>query len=663
MVAVQCAQSIGSHENLRSDPFLLREQFNGIFSHPWDFIEKKTPESPWRTETRYKLTLKKFWDKYIDSDMVLGVRFGTHTVYGLYDIDIKSEYHPERGEEALDALTGELERYGICRVYAIRSSESRGIHLYFHFDRPVNTFRLACVIYRAAFDAGLEVKNGQLETFPNTKAYNNRYQGHRLPLQQGSCLLDREYQPCGKSLNEYLSVASWSAAGNDVECLESYFDEAYRWFCSRKRRGYRDNSDFYEQVAHAEREISEGFLGEIRLRVERGFEEFHQTNELLLTIAKLGRLAHGLSGEALVSYIQDTVVAAPGYVEYCRHKHEILRRCEEVARYAETHWVPYKRRCPENRGTYKELAARITDCTERNAERQHNARNRIVEAVEYIRRRDGELPDKVGLCKLKIRNVTKELFGISVSDATLRKPDNRVLWHPRYRVQQDGELKESESCGEHTPSNGFSKRTVSLERETVVSDRENRASESPGNMSAPQPVRHSESVLSENCGEEARPCEVVWPDGDRSESLNSLSHGESGEMGQTPALMKGCLVRILSDYLRFECERVYSSQVLETVGVTYLYTGYRGYGASGIVEYKGEKESKVQSILPGTNVEVLYNLHHSTVLKEYSKQRLIYIKPFETKQEWIDGIAVPVGQLVPLMIEDNRDTAGIRQNS
>ena len=53
--------------------------------------------------------------------------------------------------------------------------------------------------------------------------------------------------------------------------------------------------------------------------------------------------------------------------------------------------------------------------------------------VEYIQQEQGGLPQKVGECKLKIRNVTKELFGVSVSDATLKKPENLPLWHPKHR--------------------------------------------------------------------------------------------------------------------------------------------------------------------------------------------------------------------------------------
>ena len=48
---------------------------------------------------------------------------------------------------------------------------------------------------KAAEDAGLEIKKGQLETFPNTKRYNSLFNGHRLPLQQGSYLLDKDYVP------------------------------------------------------------------------------------------------------------------------------------------------------------------------------------------------------------------------------------------------------------------------------------------------------------------------------------------------------------------------------------------------------------------------------------------------------------------------------------
>lgn len=417
--------------------YALRHRFYQIFSHSWDFIAKETPESNWKSIKKYKLTEQKLSYKYNDPNIILGVRFGKETSHGLYDLDWGSIYDPREQEESLRKLKGELELWGIFRFVLLQSSLSQGLHLYFFLDRPVNTFRLACVMNKAAEDAGLKIKRGQLETFPNTKRYDSLFNGHRLPLQQGSCLLDLDYTPVSDCLEDFLDAAEWSAAGNDVDLLESRLNEAYEWFKTQKnQRIYNptpEDKDFIEQVDYAQREIKEGFLNHIRIRIEQGLDDFHQTNDLLLTIGKLARLLHGLSGNKLIQYIRETIVSCPGYTKYCRHKREIHRRCEEVARYAEKQWYPYRSRLRRDRPTYKHIKDALTNKTNLNIERQYNASSRVKMAVDHIKQEEGGLPNKVGECKLLIRNITKKLFGISVSDATLTKAENLTLWHPKHR--------------------------------------------------------------------------------------------------------------------------------------------------------------------------------------------------------------------------------------
>ncbi len=427
--------------------YAVRQKFQQLFSHGWDFILKETPESNWKTVKKYKLTEQKCWYKYTDPQKIVGLRFGKETRYGLYDLDWGSKYDPREQEESLRLLKAELELWGIFCLILIQSSDSQGLHLYFFLERPVNTFRLACVMNKAAFEAGLEVKRGQLETFPNTKRYNNLFNGHRLPLQKGSYLLDKDYIPYSDLVEDFLAAADWSAERNDTKLLESRLDEAYEWYKAKKNqeRIYNptpEDREFIEQVEYAQREIKEGFLNKIRHEIEQGFTDKGETNDLLLTIAMLGRILYGLAGQQLIDYIKETVMGCPGYYKYCNHKYEIDRRCRHVARYSEKKWFPYRSRLPKNRPTYKYIKDNLVNKTNLNLERQHNAQSRIIQAVEYIKQQQGKLPQKVGECKLVIRNVTKELFGISVSDATLTKAENLPLWHPKYQ-KAEGSVNET----------------------------------------------------------------------------------------------------------------------------------------------------------------------------------------------------------------------------
>ena len=656
--------------------YQLRERFAQIFSHPWDFIVKETPDSEWQTIKKYKLTPQKLWYKYSDPDLILGVRFGKETLYGLYDIDWGSKYDPREQEVCLKKLTWELENWGICRFTTIQSSFSHGLHLYFHLERPINTFRLACVMNKAAHDAGLSIKNGQLETFPNTKAYNNLYQGHRLPLQQGSCLLDKDYTPYSTRLEDFLEAADWSAAGNDVDLLESRLESAYQWFISERNQKRYQNSnpedrEFIEQIDYAQREIKEGFFNQIRHNVEKGYDDFHQTNDLLLTIAKLARLLHGLSGERLVEYIRETIVSCPGYAQYCRHKHEILRRCQEVARWAEKKWSPYRSR-PKSKTSYKQIKESLSNQTNLNQEKQHNARSRIIQSVMQLQQERGSLPTKVGECIELLRSTTKKLFGISISDATLKKPETLSLWHPKYRdnQQQDVTFSEQEQSiveeikepepEEIKPAEviELTSKTPDSQKEQLESkdrpvSREKTAIKQQNNQpSVGHKTLHSKQSSSKEQKNQSRPCNVVCQDDPNRKQPQPLSSIAFNKSVQTWPYMKGSIALAVMEIFFYLFQRSYCDALMLTPGLELLYQGYRGNGVSGLVELQGSKNSLLRAISSNTEVEILSEDYHSSYFKDCPKQILVYIKPVKNAQDWLGGIAVLIDQLLPLRIRD-----------
>ena len=59
------------------------------------------------------------------------------------------------------------------------------------------------------------VFGGICELFPNQKAYNAEHNGHRLPLQQGSFLLDSDFSCISNSKAAFLQQWQHCAAGQD----------------------------------------------------------------------------------------------------------------------------------------------------------------------------------------------------------------------------------------------------------------------------------------------------------------------------------------------------------------------------------------------------------------------------------------------------------------
>jgi hypothetical protein len=658
-----------------------RHRFHRLFAHGWDFILKETTESAWKTVKKFKLTEQKCWYKYTDPQQIIGLRFGTKTNYGLYDIDTGSIHDPREQEESLNSLKEQLEEWGIIDFVLLQSSSSQGLHLYFFLDRPINTFRLACVMNKAAFDAGLEIKRGQLETFPNTKRYNSRFNGHRLPLQQGSYLLDKDYTPYSSRLEHFLNAADWSAARNDTDLLESRLESAYEWYKAQKNqeRIYNptpEDREFIEQVDYAQREIQEGFLNQIRIAIEQGFTGEGETNDLLLTIAKLGRIYYGLSGQTYIDYIKETVMACPGYLKYCNHKREIDRRCAEVARYGEKHWYPYRSSMPENRATYKYLKNSLTNQTNLNLEKQHNAQSRIRQAVAQIEK-VGNLSNKVGECKLAIRNVTKQLFGISVSDVTLNKPENLPLWHPKYRPQakinpNPTPDNSTASSGRRTGEAAFGresshpKHAVSMHRPLRTAQELNNLPEILSTSDAPHAAELStvihkalqpEQPNNKRCKNRATPLHVIREKASNQEALKALPSIESEISCHTLPIMKGMILDSLIRVLYQILQRAYCEAIIKKRNLVLFFQGHQGNFFTGLVERKGQKrhqQTKIASVPINSEVTVKKSQLHSTYFQDYPNQILVYIKPLIGAEDWRGGIPVPLELLSPLRIKNKK---------
>ena len=139
---------------------------------------------------------------------IVGKRFGKLTNYLLIDLDFNSPFHPRN--QGYQAILTTMERLGLCRYLIIRSSTSGGLHLYFPLPEPVNAWKLALTAHQALTVDGISIISGQCELFPNKKAFNAEHHGHRLPLQDGSFLLDDDFCPISNHKADF--VVRWETA-------------------------------------------------------------------------------------------------------------------------------------------------------------------------------------------------------------------------------------------------------------------------------------------------------------------------------------------------------------------------------------------------------------------------------------------------------------------
>jgi hypothetical protein len=422
---------------LPQDP--IGQHFLHYFHHGWSFIEAPTPEwgerPNWRTERRYPLELRNLWSKYKNEEMLLGLSFGSQTNYLLLDIDRKSGNHPERDAGRFKGILEALEEdTGLCRYVPIQSSESGGLHIYYFLPEQVHSFTLTSTVKQTLNKAGFQLRDGQLEVYPNPKPWNpakpTNFRSHRLPLQRGSFLLDSDLEPFSSSIETLLDWADWSASGQDVETLTLAMQTAKVVY----------QKQFYENHGKIS---AEEFCFQLQEVIGQGWTSYGQTNGLLLTFAKYGIIFLALSGEELVEYMLETALNSPGYRQFCRHQHEIERRVRERAVSAENYpYYPYAGKPPRTK-TYKEQfygeRGQVIPFPQKQVQDETIGR---IKATIAMLKAEGKFPD--GVYK-RIRAMIEQsnlAFEKGVSQSTLYKEEYKPLWHPAYEVVETELVKE-----------------------------------------------------------------------------------------------------------------------------------------------------------------------------------------------------------------------------
>jgi hypothetical protein len=392
----------------------------------WDFIfapmpdvaqptlewqsEKISLKAEWKTERRYPMKSRVLLHRWADPTEVLGVRFDHATEYGLLDIDVLSPYHPRQNPGAIAELQLALETIGITRTVLIRSSNSDGLHLYFPLNETVNTFNLAVAVKFCLQTQGFEVKDGQLEIFPNDKAFGVAtkilYKGHRLPLQPetGSWLLDDDLQVIGEELSDFFRLWDIAANGQDMAMLNSALIIARQNRLKKPRRRL-NNVEAWQQ--------------DLEIFIAEGWTGSQQTNHLLKEIGCYGVVFKGLTGEALVNYIYETAIAAPGYSQWCAHQHQMRLRSLHWARACEKYYWPL--------GTHAKPRV-ANDIVPFNQRRSLSAQEEVKSAVALLEAED-RLPEGITERAQAISNIAGKSLG------TLYR--HKGLWHPKHYQPQE----------------------------------------------------------------------------------------------------------------------------------------------------------------------------------------------------------------------------------
>jgi len=395
------------------------------FNYGWHSIYKRLTDESWLTSFR-RLTDQEIWEWWQDPNALIGLGFDTKTRYFLIDIDNCSQYHNEDGLRRIRASVASM---GIYKTILYRSSHSGGWHLLCPLPEAVNTFKLSQVIAIKLAEHDLEIKGGQLEIFPNKKSFSKekykRFNRHRLPFQDGSYLLDAEFQPVTNDLEILLELMDQAAASVDFDRLSELLEKYHLLDCYqyREKEPPIDNVVVNFKWFRHSKDVKR-WREESLETIKNGWLSHHQSNYLLGVIAEYGRVFLRIDDEReLAAYIVKTAIACPGYFLYCRHQNEIEAWAGRWAKCAIIHRYPLGTRS----GKPKKVSSEKKGLT--NEEKTALAQLKLIEGVE-----DLAITNRL---EKGVKAREKQLtLNLGISKSTLWKADYLSLWHPKYMLAQ-----------------------------------------------------------------------------------------------------------------------------------------------------------------------------------------------------------------------------------
>ena len=321
---------------------------------------------------------------YYQRGIILGKRFGRLTNYLMVDVDRGSPFHPLNG--TLDPILDAMESLGLCRYLLIRSSVSDGLHIYFPLSEPVSSWGLACAAHAALTMAGVTVAGGICELFPNKKAFNAEHNGHRLPLQNGSFILDDDFRCIGNHRAVFLQHWRHCAAGQDDVRLAELLAE--------------------KPVAVPKR-IAVSSLPPI------AWTGLGQSNEVMKQLVNYGDRMLGLKTiPRLGNWIKTVAPQLPGFDTFAsRESKNDLTRRNWAYRWAKSHFKSVRQ-------------YRAQKSVDHNAMVAAEALERLKVALNKL-----TVTSKIGIRQLwqSLSAISKELFGVGFSWGLFQKHRKLIL--------------------------------------------------------------------------------------------------------------------------------------------------------------------------------------------------------------------------------------------
>ncbi|MEN9520723.1 MAG: hypothetical protein RLZZ381_3311, partial [Cyanobacteriota bacterium] len=592
-----------------------------------------------------------------DPKISLGLRFGGQTKFGCLDLDENSNNNPLVNPKRYRRLIKVLGKIGIKRTVLIRSSSNKGVHLFFFLPKSVNSFNLACALFRVLSENCFAIKSGQLEIFPNTKRYKKKgegfslFNGLRVPMQPGSgaTLLDPlTFEPLPGGAEEFVELMNSSCDRQNFQLLSECCNTARDWYCN-----FALNQEGRTQ-----------WQKDLEYSLKFGFTSSGQTNDILKNLANLGRVFHNLNTvSALAQFIHERVIELTGYQDHCGHQDEIKKRAFEWATSAINYWSVWAS-YPQRKQNFTELWAEQEQLSgvEPEVKAAHKGRwgwvnqKRCDETMTRLKTILAKYPlDTIPKGVLKRLNFINEkcqvMFGTKFSRNTLKKPEYRDLWHPKYT---------QELITQKVP--GFSFKLamgcfVAIAQKILVTIKyitEKLQSQSETSQNIQKAI--AQSI-----------CSIEKKESSKNSETQVLQEFEESDR----TLMKCCVgaapylvYRVF--ILKLELMRLKIKQQLENLFVSETKTSeakfkeidqarkknnnyfYHGVQLSLYSVSNRRRDQPIKQLKPGTKVRISTDFHSSS-LGDDNRQIMVYVRSKEVKTR--EKYSVPLSTLIPITVD------------
>ncbi|NJN37942.1 MAG: hypothetical protein HC790_03145 [Acaryochloridaceae cyanobacterium CSU_3_4] len=396
------------------------QRLTALFPNGWDWIYADPPshnnKPNWETVKTYPLTPIEQWSHHQNPNILIGIRPSATTRWGILDIDRHSQYHPAQNPVALQTICNSLEDIGIPRTLINQSSHSGGLHLYIPLPELVSSYWLSITLKYHLEAAGIQIRSGQCELFPNPKRYIPKGQGFshfngiRMPMQPntGFLPLDQDLNPLPWSLEDWLNAFDRAASHQDHTKLTQQIEDAKQ--NHKIRHPIRNPHSIASWRARIEQEKTQGWTGP------------GQTNEKLKIFGCEARVFLNMDSTAQIAdYIQQTAQTSPGFHDHSNHTRDIAQRSREVAQWAIRYYWPLGGTASRETG-YHSPSTPIASFSYHQAKRAA-AQSRIKTAVEELTQA-GSLPASITARSQAIARAAH------TSQKTLYLASNKPLWHP-----------------------------------------------------------------------------------------------------------------------------------------------------------------------------------------------------------------------------------------